>query len=305
MENKYNYKITILTATYNRIGLLKRLYESLMNQSIKNFEWIIVDDDSTDGTDEWIKTIQFNNSFCIKYKKQQHGGKHRAINKGVQLASGEYIFIVDSDDLLPNNSIETVIKWLDDIGKRDDLAGVSGLMVDPDLKLVGEKPKLYDKEYIECSNLERYKKQLMGDKAEVYKTEILKKYPFPEIENEFFVTERLIWDKIASDGYKIRWYNVPIYICEYQQDGLSRTGANMKEGHINNFNGYVEFIKQAIRIQEPMEAVTYFREYNNISKYMKLSLKERASKLDISMFSYIFYYLCKMPFFYFLRLIFL
>ena len=290
--------MSVFTPTYNRIDLMKRLFESLVSQTCQDFEWIVVDDASTDGTEEWINEIESHSSFAIVYQKVDHGGKHRAINTGVSLAKGEYLFFVDSDDYLPNNSIETIIGWIGQIGEDKTIAGIAGLRQTPKGEIVGESPRIPVGAYIECDNLKRYRKHLLGDKAEIYKTEILKKYPFPEFENEYFLTERIVWDKIAADGYILRWYNTPIYMCDYQQNGLTGSGENKKRGHIDNFQGYSAFMKQSVCVMESEEAVTFFREYDQTTRFLKMPLSKRASNIGCSTNHYLFFLLIKMPFFY-------
>ena len=105
--------ITVFTPTYNRARLLSRLYESLKAQTYQSFEWIIVDDGSTDNTEAVIDSLLERPSeygFSLRYFKQQNGGKHRAINRGVQEARGELFFIADSDDYLPDDSFVKVAK---------------------------------------------------------------------------------------------------------------------------------------------------------------------------------------------------
>ncbi len=102
-------KITIFTATFNRAYIIKNLYDSLVGQRYVNFEWIIVDDGSTDTTEEIVQTFIKDDKIAIQYIKQSNKGKHFAINKGVSLASGELFFIVDSDDKLPENSLELIV----------------------------------------------------------------------------------------------------------------------------------------------------------------------------------------------------
>ncbi|MCI8462037.1 MAG: glycosyltransferase family 2 protein [Lachnospiraceae bacterium] len=215
--------ITIFTPVYNRAHTMNQLYQSLLRQTSFNFEWIIVDDGSTDHTAELVEGWRnIKNPFFIGFLQQDNGGKHRAINKGVQLAKGEAFFIVDSDDYLTDDAIETVEGWWKDIADDDRFAGVSGLRASADMKIVGS-PLLFE-DYVDAANLDRDQYGLNGDKAEVYKTAILKKYPFPEFEGETFLTENVVWDKIASHGYLIRWYNQVTYICEYREDGLTRAG---------------------------------------------------------------------------------
>ncbi|MGL5480053.1 MAG: glycosyltransferase family 2 protein [Clostridium sp.] len=232
-------KITVFTPTYNREKLISRLYESLTLQDNNNFEWIVIDDGSVDNTEELFNEIlEKNNNFKIIYKKVENGGKHRAINKGLELASGELFFIVDSDDMLKPNAISEVIKMESSLKDNKEFCGVAGVRVTPDDEIIGGWNS--DKSYIDCSNIERFKNGLLGDKSEIYYTNILRKYKFPEIDGEKFLSEKVVWDKIANDGYKIRWFNKKIYVCEYQDGGLTD---NFKRLIINNPKGYTLEIK--------------------------------------------------------------
>lgn len=294
--------ISVFTPTYNRISLLKRLYKSLIKQTSLDFEWVVVDDASTDGTEAWFDSVVTYAPFHIDYKKVSHGGKHRAINTGVKLAKGDYFFIVDSDDYLPKTAIETIYNWLNDVKDKDYLAGVSGIRIDSAGNVIGESPLVANDSFIECSNLERYRSHLNGDKAEIYRTNLLKRYPFPEFKDEYFVTERLIWDRIANDGFKIRWYNSPIYICEYQASGLTNSGANSLRGNLNNYCGFLEYVKQSLSIMEPLEAVTVFRQYNYVAKYKKKTICQRAADIDYTIMHYLYFMVFKVPFYYLIRI---
>ena len=100
--------ITVFTPTYNRAYILPVLFDSLQKQSLKNFEWLIVDDGSTDKTAQVIKKFAQTALFEIRYIHQENQGKHVAINTGCQHAKGDLFFIVDSDDFLGNNAIEVL-----------------------------------------------------------------------------------------------------------------------------------------------------------------------------------------------------
>lgn len=218
-------RITVFTPTYNRAYTLTRLYESLKKQTFKDFEWIIVDDGSVDETKMLVeKFINSNAEFPIIYKKTENGGKHRAINRGMQLVSGELLLFMDSDDWLREDALECIDKVEKSIpsSQKEKYGGVQGLCVHTDGYLVGKT--FSGNGYVDATALECGKYNIYGDKAEVYYTKIIKKYPFPEIEGENFLTERLVWDKIANDGYLIRYFNEGIYFCEYLDDGLSRSG---------------------------------------------------------------------------------
>ena len=104
--------ITVFTPTYNRGYILPTLYQSLRNQTVHSFEWVIIDDGSIDNTQDMVNTWKWeNNFFNIVYVKTENGGKHRAINRGIKLAKGRLFFIVDSDDYLINNALARIHYW--------------------------------------------------------------------------------------------------------------------------------------------------------------------------------------------------
>lgn len=217
-------KVTVFTPTYNRGYIIHNLYESLKRQTNKNFEWIVIDDGSLDNTETLFKEWLFENKgFEIKYYKVENGGKHRAINKAVDMASAESFFIVDSDDYLVDEAIEKVIEWFETIKDNNSFAGISGLRGITKKQPIGGWGN-FESYYIDITNLERKKYGLLKDKAEVYKTSILKKYRFPEYHGENFISENVVWNSIARDGYRLRWYKKIIYICHYQEDGLTKKG---------------------------------------------------------------------------------
>lgn len=258
-----NTKISIFTPTYNRGKLFDRLYNSLVNQTFKNFEWIIVDDGSTDNTKDIIDSLIKKSEIVIKYYYKNNGGKHTAINYGVKKAEGELFFIVDSDDYLTKDSLEMVWKSWSDIpeSEKSSFAGVGGLRGYSDTKIIG---KGFNLDCFDATTLElRYKLRFKGDKAEVFRTELLKSYMFPEYKGEKFVTEALIWNRIASDGYKLRWFNKIIYIGEYLDDGLTKKYEKLM---INNWNATYQYYIELVRYDIPfIEKVNYG--YAELFKY--------------------------------------
>lgn len=210
--------ITIFTATYNRAALLPVLFASLKIQTSLNFEWIIVDDGSTDNTEQVIAAYKKEASFNIIYHKQQNQGKHIAINKGLELANGNYFYIVDSDDRLPEKSIEIINKKIKLIENEKNIAGVVGLKCYFDATTVGSKDL---KENLICSHLEhRFKYNYIGDRAEVIKTKVFREFLFPKYGTENFVPESIVWNRIAQK-YKMLFFPENVYECEYLEDGLS------------------------------------------------------------------------------------
>lgn len=208
--------ITIFTSTYNRAYLLPKLYESLKRQTYRDFEWLIVDDGSTDDTQQVVKPWIKESPFDIRYVYQMNGGKHRAINNGVQLAKGEWFYIVDSDDYLPDNSLEIANKWIISIINDDSFAGVCGVKRD----ITGKIKSGFDFVYLDISPL--YGSEISRtDKAEIFRTSILRKFPFPDFTGEKFCAEGLIWSRIGLQ-YNLRYFNEVIYCYKYLDDGLSK-----------------------------------------------------------------------------------
>lgn len=218
--------ITVFTPTYNRKQLIERLYQSLLQQTKKNFEWLVVDDGSTDNTEKFFSDLLTKQQpFPINYIKQENGGKHRAINNGVKKALGELFFIVDSDDYLTENAIDTINQWATTLDNSHKWAGFAGLRGQSKSQILSQQNS--SSNFIDAKNSERRKYHLLGDKAEIYFTDILKKYPFPEIPDENFISEEIVWNAIARDNYYLRWFNEIIYIGNYLEGGLTKD--NLKD----------------------------------------------------------------------------
>ncbi len=207
--------ITVFTPTYNRAHTLPKLYRSLLEQTNKDFEWLVFDDGSTDATKELIAGFIAQNKITIRYERVPNGGKHRAINKATELAKGEYFFIVDSDDWLTPDALGKITKWFDEIshvpGKFAGVSGQKGTDISHPIgtSFVGEQADvLY---------FDRSRSNIKGDKAEAFYTDILRRYKFPEFEGENFITEAVVWCKIAQDGYALRYFNDIIYLCKYRE----------------------------------------------------------------------------------------
>ena len=228
------FVLSIITATYNRGYCLHNLYLSLQRQTCFQFEWIIVDDGSVDNTKQLVQTWRKEeHSFPICYIQKPNGGKHTAMNVGVSEAKGDFVFFVDSDDTLTQDAVEKAVLWCRQIADDACFAGVSGCKADRAGNLLGKFPP--DTDHVDATNIERYRRHLEGDKAEIYRTALLREYPFPEFPGERFLPEGAVWDEIAHHGYKLRWFHDIIYLCEYQTDGLTQ---NNLEHIRHSFQGF-------------------------------------------------------------------
>lgn len=224
--------ITIITTTYNRGEELKRLYESLKKQTIKQFKWLIIDDGSTDSTKSIVQNFIQQKIIQIEYKYIQNSGKHIALNRGMKLINTELIFCVDSDDYLTEQAIEKVINIHEKYKENKDICGYSFLKMDS-RNVVNGKVLLKNEVIDDFINVRINGKDYNSDKAEIWKTDILIKYPFPQFQGEKFLGEDTVWFQMALN-YKMVFMNEPIYIGEYRSDGLTK---NRRKNNIKSPNG--------------------------------------------------------------------
>lgn len=244
--------ITVFTPTYNRGYIIRKLYESLCSQSFKDFEWIVVDDGSTDNTQELTTEFINEQKIRLRYFRQENEGKHIAINRGVQEAQGELFFIVDSDDYLTTDALASLNNHYLVIADDKNFAGVSGTRVTPEGKRIGGALPFKE---LDCTIVDfSCRHGYTGDMAEAYKTGILRQHPFPQIDGEKFCPESLIWNRIALK-YKLRYFNQGIYVCEYRPDGLTAKITRVRmQSPVASILHYAELSKHPISLWQKIRA---------------------------------------------------
>ena len=221
---KSSPRLTILTTTYNRSHLLHRCYESLCKQTCKNFEWLIVDDGSTDTTEEVVNNIKKESPpFAICYVKKENGGKHTALNFSHPYINGEYLLMLDDDDYLTADAVEIALQDWSIYTDNKRIGCISYQRAD----LKTNKPLVsgYEKpgggpiisNYIDF----RVNAVRKGDCAEVVRTSMFVKFPAPVYEGEKFLPEDFLWVKSAFE-YDTVYISKVIYLCEYRADGLTK-----------------------------------------------------------------------------------
>jgi len=235
---QYPYKLTVFTPTYNRAYILEQLYRSLQRQTCTEFEWLVVDDGSSDNTEElFAQWMREDNPFPIRYHRQENGGKCRAINTGASLAKGELFFNVDSDDYLTEDAVEKVLRWETELPKDQNFCGFAGnLGTAPDVT----PNRCFEGGYFDGTAFDRYG-AVDGERCLIFYTDILKKYPYPDCPGEKFMTEAVTWNRMAWDGYKMRFYDDIIWKWEYKPDGLTQSGYQI---FIDNPQGTALFFRE-------------------------------------------------------------
>ncbi|SHJ29001.1 glycosyltransferase family A protein [Pseudobutyrivibrio xylanivorans] len=229
-------RISVITPTYNRAAVLGRVFESLMNQTNKEFEWIIIDDGSKDDTKTVVEGYVSKANFQIKYVYQDNNGKHIAINKGVELAIGEFIAIADSDDSFIPTAFEVMLDYWDRIspGERELYRGITCRCYDPDTgEKIGRSIKDGYEDYYGIDAT--YKYGLDFEMWGINRTDLMRKFPFPDIRRTdngglSFFPEIVIWDNMGRN-YKTRYIDdcLRAYYRDQENATTNKTGSRSRE----------------------------------------------------------------------------
>ena len=239
---KYEYQLTILTPTYNRGKYLPVLYMSLCNQINQSFQWLIIDDGSTDDSENIIRNFS-NHQFFLEYLRKSNGGKHTAINYSHPYIRGEMVCIVDSDDWLLPEATEKILKV------KKIFSGFRNIKLLTFLRGRNSKDPICSQfpKRITISNHINFRinSHRIGDCCEVIYTDVLKEFPFPEHPKEKFLGEGYLWN---NTGFKYDTVYVPdiIYICKYLENGLTKSGRKLRLscplGGMDNCNSFFQDI---------------------------------------------------------------
>ena len=275
---------TVFTPTYNRADTLHRVYESLKTQTFRDFEWLIIDDGSTDGTAELAEKWQQEAAFPIRYLWQENQGKHVAFNHAVREARGRFFSPLDSDDACVPSALERFKYHWEAIpaDQRGRFSGVAVLCQDQHGRLVG---KGLPKDVLDSDSLEiKYKYKVTAELWGFHRTDVLRQYPFPEVEGASFVPESLVWNAIAR-RYKILFVNEPLRIYYHEEGGqadqLTRSGNPAKHAlvlalwHRTILNNEIDWFRYA-----PGQFMRSAAHYARFSFHAKASLFDQIKKLD-------------------------
>lgn len=208
-------RITVFTPTYNRAHILSNLYTSLLDQSNKDFLWLVVDDGSIDSTEQLVTEYINEGKIRIRYLKQRNMGKHAAHNTGVMQTDTELFVCVDSDDTLIPDAIKIILEIWDKKEKSERVCGIIGPRSNarlerwPKSKKKGKSAQLYEK----------YK--FIGDTMMVFRSDIIKQYLFPVFAGEKYIPESVVYQRMDLH-YEYIYTNEVLYIGNYLDDGLSQ-----------------------------------------------------------------------------------
>ena len=280
-------KLSILTATYNRANRLPELYESLKNNLKYNldFEWLIMDDGSTDNTYEVVEGFANERKINLTYYYQENQGKMSAINTLTELATGDYIIDCDSDDHFANNAFEIIKNNIDKLDNDKELYALLFLKCDTSGEISGKKFK--EDDYKTTMFDLYFKEDIQGEKIILFNSKIRKQYKHIIEPGEKFVTEARMYHKMDKD-YKVLGINEPLIIGDYQTDGYTK---NIKKTFIENPKGYMKYFEEIldsdtseILFSKRMYAIKHYILFSYLTKKKKVikSVKGRLNKFLIA-----------------------
>lgn len=208
---------TVYTPTYNRAHTLHRVFESLRAQTCRNFEWLVIDDGSTDDTATLMARFQSEADFPIRYLQEPHRGAHYAHNLSLREAHGNLWIKLDSDDACVPAALERLHHHWENIPPhdREHFAGVTALCHDQDGHLVGGR---FPQDPLDCTAAAlEYRYKVYGEKWGFVRLDVLRQYPYPEGVSGNFIPESYIWCQISlkfqtrhiNDALRVYWTDSP------------------------------------------------------------------------------------------------
>ena len=217
--------LTIITPTYNRADCLKACWDSLTVPTDKDFQWLVVDDGSTDATPEAIERIRADQvDIQVDYLQKENGGKHTALNAAHPLIQGKYVVVLDSDDRFVPEAVSLILRaW-----ERYEGDTHVGRIIFLKGHTVNEPICYVKNENIPLDTLREPRIGVTGrDCCDTFRAELFRRHPFPVFEGERFIGEgsAFFGMELESKGVYI---NKVIYLCDYREDGLTKAGRKMR-----------------------------------------------------------------------------
>lgn len=238
--------LTVFTPAYNRAHTIVRTYQSLCRQTCKKFEWLIIDDGSTDNTHELVESWILENNIPIRYIYQENQGMHGAHNTAYKNIKTELNVCIDSDDFMPENAVEVIIRTWKERGS-EEFAGIIGLDISTNGNVIGS---VFPKGLETTTLTDYYAHGGTGDKKLVYRTSVVNSYPeYPIFDNEKYVGLNYKY-MLIDQNYKLIVVNNPLVVVDYQTTGSS---FNMYKQYWNNPKGFAFLRKVEMQLTKSLK----------------------------------------------------
>lgn len=252
--------LTVFTPTYNRAYTLHLVFNSLLQQSFKDFEWLIVDDGSVDNTAELVEQWCTQADFPIRYIRKDNGGKHTAMNQGILAAKGHWFLVFDSDDACVPDAFATFHQAYQALPQSEEalFSTITARCMDEHGHAVGPH---YATEVQDVADA--WQQLLLRSSAErwgINRTRYLQQDLFPQFPGEKFIPESIVWNRLSTK-YKTRFINKPLRVFQPLPDGLT---ASMLRIRVASPNGtrlvYKEQAAMALPLLQKMKSlINYYR----------------------------------------------
>jgi len=255
--------ITVCTPTYDRAATLPRLHESLCAQTFRDFEWLVVDDGSTDDTAAVVASLAERSPFPVVYRRQENAGKHIALNHAAATCRGTFLAVLDSDDWYVPSCLERLKHHWDRIPDPSGFAEVQGLCADEQGRVLGDPypSDVFDSDYYTLTQVLR----LRGDRSGMIRVDVLRAHPFPDTFRGVYVPEAIVWNRIAR-SYRIRGVNEVVTKKEYLAAGITSAGRRRAAAWAGpRFLQLRELLEMAQT--RPLSRAARLRAYANLSRY--------------------------------------
>jgi len=253
--------ITVLMTVYNGEKYLSEAIESILSQTYRNFEFLIIDDCSTDESANIIHS--FSDERIIYQKNRTNIGQTKSLNKGIKLANGEYIARIDQDDesnntrlekqlsFMKKNNCHVVGSWFNVIDSTGELMYRNKLPIEPQ----------------DIINLMTWSNPIAHSSVMMKKDELLSLNSYPE--HYTHGMDMALWIKFVQNNYKIM--NIPEYLINWRQHNQSSS---------KNSNNLI------LRLCEEIELLNISKNLNADNKYKKINLA-------FTYYTYIFLFFAK------------
>ncbi len=285
---------TLFVPTYNRRILLPRLLESVEAQTFTDFELLIVDDGSQDGSFDYLCQYHQQARFPMRIIYQENQGRHIAFNTAFEAASGLLFTTINSDDVLTPNALKRLAHWWQksqESNATPPIVGVEGLCASLETgKIIGtpfpESPMVAD--HIEVY----FKRRCWGDTMRAIRTDIIRQYRFPKITGERYLPPSYLWDRLGFNKHRTLYFNEILCYKEYRPDGVTRNRVRIRAQNAQGVEFYFrDFLRQAYkdgRVPLP-HLIRYTANWVRYSLYVRsfrqtLQQTYRSSKFPVWMF---------------------
>lgn len=266
---------TVFIPSYNRADTIGRALDSVRCQTVDDYEIVVVDDGSTDSTEAVVRGWEREYGIPVRYHRQPNGGKHRAHNTAVDLARGELLMVLDSDDVMKPTCLADILSAWREIpaAERAAFAGVEGLCETGDGTLHGTP---YPADTIDGTHLEMAGRHgVTGEKRNAIRVDVLKQYPYPEFPGEYHVRPSFLWKRLAA-GYRFRFINKVLHEVDFADGGLTRTASARRLKNVRGLYAYwQDDVLHHQRFLAPRQRRKHYSEYIRYALHTGVSIADQ------------------------------